>query len=709
MRNTRDIGFNSATRFGLPLLFALMLSACGSDNDNNPGSSSSSSSSSSSFSGGIDNVDNTGGITGAEWPEINIESTAPKQLRFSWTAVEDAEYYRLLKNPDGDSGYDVVADNLTSTEAIDTIAVHQHDWHNAQYMVDACLNADCSEKQSSDVQLTQTAMLDAIGFIKADSNEAGDWFGWSLALSSDGQTLAVGAPREASQASGVNGDDTDNSVFGAGAVYVFRLNDGLWQQEAYLKASNTETPNENDEGEDITRYNDRFGFALSLSDNGDVLAVSAALEDSDGTGINPDQDNNDAPSTGAVYLFKRGEEGWNQDAFIKASNAEAPEEESEDTAGDETADDIATEEDEDETDEENEVTLPSNVNDRFGHRVVLSGDGQTLAVSALYESSNAKGINGDESDNSAPGAGAVYVFTDSDEGWSQQAYVKASNTFASITNSGNQLLHLFGGSLAMSTDGNTLAVGATGDASQATGINGEDDNRTIVNAGAVYLFTREGDSWSQSAFVKPSHTYTERALANVAQNFGASVSLSGDGTRLAVGSTGDLTAEPGIDSNPDNYDLDDASSLATNSGAVYLFRQVEGEWRQTSFLKASNNLQGLRFGETVSFSRNGQHLIVGSVREPSAETGINGVSDDRSATRAGGAYLFSLVDGRWREQSYIKAANTEARDSFARSLSLSADGSTLAIGAYREDSDATGINGDRDNNEARDSGAVYLY
>lgn len=709
MRNTRDNGLISVTRFIPPLLLALTLGACGSDSDNNQNNSSSSSSSSSSFSGGIDNAGNTGGITDAEWPEINVESVEPKEIRFSWTAVEGAEYYQLRKNPGDGSGYEVVADNLTDTEASDTVAVHQHDWHNALYTVTACLNADCSEYDDSNEQLTLSVMLDTIGFVKADSNEAADWFGWAVALSADGQTLAVSAPREASQARGVNGDAADNSVFGAGAVYVFRLVDGLWQQEAYLKASNTEAPSENDDGDDTTRYNDRFGFALSLSDNGDVLAVSAALEDSDGTGINPEQDNNGAPGTGAVYVFKREEDGWAQDAFLKASNAEPPEEEEEETDGtaeDDGTDDSATD---DETDDDGDVTIPTNVNDRFGHRVALSGDGLTLAVSALFESSDATGINGDENNNDAPNAGAVYVFTDSDSGWAQQAYVKASNTFSAITTNGTPLYHLFGSSLAISTDGNTLAVGATGDASRSTGINGEDDNRTLINAGAVYLFSRDGSDWSQSAYIKPSHTYTEQELTGYAQSFGASVALSGDGSRLAVGSTGDLTAEPGINSSPDNYDLEDNTTVATNSGAVYLFRQVDGEWAQTSFLKASNNLQGLRFGETVAFARNGRHLVVGSTREPSAETGTNGVSDDNSAPRAGGAYLFSLIDDQWREASYIKAANTEARDGFAIGLALSAEGDTLAIGAYREDSDAQGINGDRDNNDGTDSGAVYLY
>src|SRR5712691_7640885 len=62
-----------------------------------------------------------------------------------------------------------------------------------------------------------------------------------------------------------------------------------------------------------------------------------------------------------------------------------------------------------------------------GHGVALSGDGNTLAVSAPYESSGAKGINGNQADNSVYSAGAVYVFTRAASGWTQQAYLKASN------------------------------------------------------------------------------------------------------------------------------------------------------------------------------------------------------------------------------------------------------------------------------------------
>ena len=65
---------------------------------------------------------------------------------------------------------------------------------------------------------------------------------------------------------------------------------------------------------------------------------------------------------------------------------------------------------------------------RFGHYVVLSQDGNTLAVSSFYEASAAKGVDGDQTDKSIPQAGAVYVFTRSGATWTQQAYIKASNT-----------------------------------------------------------------------------------------------------------------------------------------------------------------------------------------------------------------------------------------------------------------------------------------
>jgi len=75
-------------------------------------------------------------------------------------------------------------------------------------------------------------------YLKASNTDIGDAFGNPVAL--DGDTLAVGARGEASIATGINGDQEDNSAITSGAVYIFTRTNGVWSQQAYIKASNTE-------------------------------------------------------------------------------------------------------------------------------------------------------------------------------------------------------------------------------------------------------------------------------------------------------------------------------------------------------------------------------------------------------------------------------------------------------------------------------------
>ena len=81
----------------------------------------------------------------------------------------------------------------------------------------------------------------------------------------------------------------------------------------------------------------------------------------------------------------------------------------------------------------------------------LSQDGKTLAVGSFREASNAKGINGDQGDTSVERAGAVFVFLRNNSVWTQQSYVKASNTDKDDR---------FGLNVQLSADGKTMAVGA---------------------------------------------------------------------------------------------------------------------------------------------------------------------------------------------------------------------------------------------------------
>jgi hypothetical protein len=147
-------------------------------------------------------------------------------------------------------------------------------------------------------------------------------------------------------------------------------------------------------------------------------------------------------------------------------------------------------------------------------------------VSAYFEDSRAIGVNGDQADNSMEQSGAVYVFARTGAVWSQQAYLKASNT--GEAEEGDQ----FGFSLALSDDGNTLAAGAISEDSADAGVNGNQADNSASSAGAVYVFVRAGPRWSQQAYIKSSSP--NGADAN--DLFGYSVGLSADGNTLAVGS-----------------------------------------------------------------------------------------------------------------------------------------------------------------------------
>lgn len=72
-------------------------------------------------------------------------------------------------------------------------------------------------------------------FQKASNTDSSDVFGNAVSLSWDGLTLAVGATGERSNSGGVNGNETDNSLAQAGAVYVFVKEQGNWSQQAYIK------------------------------------------------------------------------------------------------------------------------------------------------------------------------------------------------------------------------------------------------------------------------------------------------------------------------------------------------------------------------------------------------------------------------------------------------------------------------------------------
>ncbi len=472
-------------------------------------------------------------------------------------------------------------------------------------------------------------------YVKASNTGANDAFGHGVALSSDGSTLAVSAYVEASAATGIDGDQADNSASQAGAVYVFVRSGMTWRQQAYLKASNTDE-------------HDSFGDRVALSADGSILAVGAAGEDSAAIGVGGDQADDTAVNAGAVYVFARSGATWSQQAYLKASNAEG--------------------------------------GDIFGRSVALSGDGSTLAVGAAGEDSAATGIGGDQADNSTPAAGAVYVYTRSGTTWSPQAYVKPSNTGPE---------DLFGSSLALSADGSTLAVGAHQEDSAATGIGGDQADDSAADAGAVYVFTRAGTTWSQQAYVKASNTGSKDL-------FGQSVALSADGSTLAVGAYQEDSGARGIGGDQADH------TAAFDAGAVYVYTRGGTTWSQQAYVKATNTDALDLFG-LVALSGDGSTLAVGAAYEDSGATGVDGDQIDNFTPYAGAVYVYTRSGTTWSHQAYVKASNTTSGLTFGSSVTLSADGSTLAAGAEPERSAATGIDGDQADVSAHDSGAVYVF
>jgi len=582
-----------------------------------------------------DPTDPTTGDVPADGPVLELTFSQIKQFDFSWAPFEGADYYQLLESaslgePYVQLGGDVVGESISFTMPL-------HFRFEASYVLRACHDLGCTDSAPLDVT---SSLAEATGYFKASNTSASDHFGVDLALSGDGSTLVVGAGQEDSNATGVDGDQTNDLADRAGAVYVFVRDAGdQWSQQAYLKASNTDPI-------------DFFGYTVAVSDDGATIAVTSVTEDSDATGIDGDESSDLDEESGAVYVFVRDLAGqWSQQAYVKASNTDP--------------------------------------NDHFGCDVALSGDGNTLAVGADEEDSSATGIDGDASSDLAGQAGAVYVFARDLAGqWSQQAYVKASNAFMG---------QRFGTSLALSDDGETLAVGARGESSSATGVGGDQAPSLLTNSGAVYVFVRDPlEQWSQQAYIKASNT-------DANDSFGAAVALSSDGDTLAVGADEEDSSATGIDGDPadnsavaagavyvlvrdaggqwshqayvkaSNTDVNDrfgnavalsadgdvlvvgahlersnapgiggdqADDSLVGAGAVYvLVRDAAEQWSHRAYVKPPIAFSG-EFGTSVALSSNADLLVIGAPNEDSNAIGIGGNQNNFLFLNSGAVYLF---------------------------------------------------------------------
>ena len=383
--------------------------------------------------------------------------------------------------------------------------------------------------------------------IQASDKQAGDKFGYSVSISGDGNTAIAGAYNE------------DTGATDAGSAYIFTRSGTTWTQQAKIQAS------------DKQAY-DQFGQVVSISSNGNTAIAGAYNEDTGGT------------NAGAAYIFTRSGTTWTQQAKIQAS-------------------DKAT-------------------NDLFGYSVSISGDGNTAIAGALFEEYG----------------GSAYIFTRSGTTWTQQAKIQASDRQAS---------DFFGSSVSMSSNGNTAIVGAMF----------EDTGGS--SAGAAYIFTRSGTTWTQQVKIQASDK-------QASDNFGVSVAISDDGNTAIVGA---YTEDTG----------------GTNAGAAYIFTRSGTTWTQQAKIQASDKATNDFFGSSVSMSSNGNTALVGAY------------NDHTGSDRTGSAYIFTRSGTTWTQQARIQASDKQAGDLFGYSVSISDDGNTAIVGAYTEDTGAT------------DAGAAYIF
>ena len=166
------------------------------------------------------------------------------------------------------------------------------------------------------------------------------------------------------------------------------------------------------------------------------------------------------------------------------------------------------------------------------------------------------------------------------------------------------------------------------------------DDEADEDAGAVYVFERLGDEWIELAKV----TASDAAMQDL---FGG-----------AVGSDGDLLVA-GARRNDD---------LGISSGSAYVFRYQDGTWEQEAKLLPSNGEGGALFGYDVAVS--GERILVGAPYQ-----GFN---------EPGAAYIFHHTDGVWVEEAILIPNDAASNDNYGKSVSL--DGDTALIGAWRASS-----------------------
>ena len=369
--------------------------------------------------------------------------------------------------------------------------------------------------------------------------------------------------------------------------------------------------------------NDFFGFNVALS--GDTAVIGATKVDDDIRGVD----------VGAAYVFTRSGNNWHQQAKLTADDGAAKDEFGGNVAlsGDTAVIGAMFQDDKGDNSGSAYVFTRSGTTwsqqakltaadgaegDAFGQSIALSGD--TVVIGAPHD------------DDKGNDAGSVYVFTRSGTTWSQQVKLTAADGVAG---------DVFGISIAFSSD--TIVIGA------------DLNDEKALNAGAVYVFTRSGSSWSQQAKI----TAADGAETDI---FGVRVALSGDTILISAR-------------------RDDDDVMGIDAGSAYIFTRTGTTWQQQIKLTASDGAADDRFGRSVA-------LV--------ADTAVIGAMfQDDKGDNSGSAYVFTRSGTTWSQQVKLTAADGAEGDVFGWSVALSDD--TAVITATRDD------------DKGNESGSAYVF
>ena len=226
----------------------------------------------------------------------------------------------------------------------------------------------------------------------------------------------------------------------------------------------------------------------------------------------------------------------------------------------------------------------------------------------------------------------------------KQKFRQTPQTLLNPTGSG---VYFFGSSVALSSDGNTAIVGASG---ANVGSN--------ANQGRATIFTRSGSTWTQQQIIS-------QLIGAASDSFGVSVALSSNGNTAIVGAP---------------YD-DVASNI--NQGSATIFTRSGSTWTEQQIVTQSTGAQNDYFGQSVALSADGNTAIVGAYAD-----------DVVSNANQGSASVFTRSGGIWSQQQTItQTGAVGADDYFGMSVALSSDGNTAIVGAPGFDGPLAGNQG----------------